>query len=95
MFAGNADVADSYMEKTEFQTLVDEIRATLTGYIAKLENNTFTKTDLADLKTQSTTYLAKKKAYELSMPNIDHMAKGIHWNRDKALLFPWYAIKDI
>jgi len=95
IFAGNTGVAESYMEKTGFQEEIDEIRATLTGYIEKLKNNTFLKTDFSDLKVQTKEYLAKRSAYELSIASTDKLNKGFHFDPLKILEAPYFAILDI
>ena len=97
VFAGNTDLAEQFKQKTEIQSLIDEIRANLILYIEKLKNNSFTKEDLQSLKTQTQTYFEKKEYYEVSMESIKWANSGLD-PKDIALKIvelPYHAILDI
>lgn len=95
IFAGNTELAESFMEKTKTKEQIEEFRAVLTWYIEKLKANTFTQEDLKTLKIQSETYFKTKDQYELSVNNIKEMSSGLHFDATKALTLPWNAVKDL
>lgn len=94
IFAGNKELADSFMEKTKLKEVSEEFKATLTGYLAKLKANTFTQEDLQELKKWSEGYFKAKEKYELSMNNIKDMS-SLEFNRWKLLSLPYNAALDV
>ncbi len=97
IFAGNTEVAEQFKQKTELQSMIDEIRAKLVGYVEKLKNNSFTKEDLQSFKSETQTYFDKKEYYEVSMESIKWANSGLD-AKDialKILELPYHAILDI
>jgi len=74
IFAGNTELAESFLEKTQSKKAIEEFKAILTGYIQKLKVGNFSKEDLQSLKQQTETYIKTKNQYELSMKKMDKMS---------------------
>lgn len=95
IFAGNTELAESFLEKTQSKKAIEEFKAILTGYIQKLKVGNFSKEDLQSLKQQTETYIKTKNQYELSMKKMDKMSSWLHFDRMKVLTLPWDAMKDM
>jgi len=59
------------MKACDSEGFIESLKLTLQTYITRLDNNTFTKKDLQDLKTQTEEYFKKKEQFAQDITNID------------------------